>query len=1343
MNTFKKSTLFLLLIVQYGFAQIPQLGIHQIENLPANPKFEHLSPSDGLSSSSVNTILQDSRGFMWFGTNDGLNRYDGRNFKIFRRPNGLNSNFINVLHEDERQNLWVATEQGMQFLPLGQQQFQSPKLNLTIDWHGKLGRIQALLKKDSCFIIPAEKGCFQLCSDGEEWHLSQLIDVRSYDVEVDGKGRTWIASEQGLLLYQDGEISRHSRIDVPTLELHLKEEVLWSSTKDGRIFRWSIQSDSILVFDDFQKQWSIDWIEEMLLDGQDRLWINPYGDGVYVLDATSMSLISSYQFQLGNRFGLRTNLLESIFIDRSGILWAGTANTGVEYYAPFANKQFFNLLRNDPEKGFDLGVNGVHGVFVEPDQTVWLGTDGGGMFVLEPDDTSANNFTIQERFFAETKDGIPSAYSYIVVPENDSIFWIPDWGGLSRLNLHSGDWNNYYTDVNSKEGRRSVMALASDSSGVFWMGTWSHGIGRFDPATFPEIDFAWYDKAIPGGIGENRIEALLVDHLNRLWIGTVGAGLSLLDTSRTQYRHFRHDESDSTSIGSDLIYSLYQSDENTIWVGTHSGGLNKLDLKTGTFTSYTTEDGLPNNVIYGILPDEYGYLWLSTNLGLARFNPASERFKNFDVRDGLQDNEFNRHAAYRGADGMLYFGGINGLTYFHPKFIQQNEYKPPLAFSKLLVNQKEIEIRNNLRLPYDENLLEFEFVALNYEQPQKNQYRFRLIGVDREWINSGTRNSVVYSHLSPGHYTFEVQGSNNDRIWNEKSLELHFRILPPWWLTWWAFVLYGLLIVSLLYTFYTFQLNKKLVQSEANRLKELDQLKSRLYTNITHEFRTPLSIILGVARQVKREKRASLTPQVEMIERNGQQLLRLVNQLLDLSKIESGKFELNYQRGDIINFLKYLTESFHSLAEQKAIQLHFLSDFDQLEMDFDQECLQQIFYNLLSNALKFTPEGGHIYLQVTRLPEPKLEIKIKDTGIGIPEDQLSKIFDRFYQLDDSDTRRADGSGIGLALVKELTKQMEGEISVKSKPNRGTEFILILPIQQQAPIASKIEKWNFLPDANQSLNPVPAAQDNGLIDAPTVLVIEDNLDVSQYIQNCLSSFYQVELALDGSEGLQRAQKIIPDIIVCDVMMPLKNGYEVCNILKNDHRTSHIPIVMLTAKADFQSKLQGLKIGADIYLTKPFQEEELLLHLQNLLLHRTRLQQHYLFYSGFQSPRNSGQGAKQVLAHKEADFVENVKAKILNHLTDSTFTVRQLSREMTLSESQLHRKLKALTGYSANKMIRITRLNNAQKLLRNNALTIATVAYDSGFNDPDYMAKVFKKEFGMTPTEFRMKQKATSE
>jgi len=527
---------------------------------------------------------------------------------------------------------------------------------------------------------------------------------------------------------------------------------------------------------------------------------------------------------------------------------------------------------------------------------------------------------------------------------------------------------------------------------------------------------------------------------------------------------------------------------------------------------------------------------------------------------------------------------------------------------------------------------------------------------------------------------------------------------------------------------------KILAEQEVERVKEVEQLKDRLYTNITHEFRTPLTVILGLAKQLQGQVQEKSSASLDMIQRNGRQLLRLVNQMLDLSKLEAGKIRLNPVNGDVVVFLKYLTESFHSLAESRAIQLHFLSDLETIYMDYDPERLQQIFVNLLSNAIKFTSEGGNIYLQVSKLNSGRFELKIRDTGLGIPEEELPYIFDRFYQVPYSvlvppkSGESYAGAGVGLALVKELVLLMEGTIRVKSKPGKGAEFILTLPVSNEASPAATSE--NAFPSSSPSPKAMPAFFSPDSPGAPKVLVVEDNQDVLQYISNCLTPNFRIEAALNGEEGIEKARKEIPDLIISDIMMPIKDGLEVCRAIKTDRRTSHIPVVLLTAKAGQQSKLKGLELGADVYLTKPFDEEELLLHLNNLLQHRERLKSHYQFLSGLSE---HGQATEQEPA--ENSFIVRVKTVIQEHLGDSSFTVSQLSKEVAMSSSQLHRKLKAVVGYSASKMIRLIRLAYARRLLQNPELSIASVAYDCGFSDPDYFSKVFKKECGLSPSEFR--------
>jgi len=605
-----------------------------------------------------------------------------------------------------------------------------------------------------------------------------------------------------------------------------------------------------------------------------------------------------------------------------------------------------------------------------------------------------------------------------------------------------------------------------------------------------------------------------------------------------------------------------------------------------------------------------------------------------------------------------------------------------------------------------------------------------------------------------------VQGSNSQGIWSDKIAELQITVLPPWWRSWWAYLVYAILVGLGIRAYFKFSVNRAKLKSqlnfeqlEAKRVKELDSVKTQLYTNITHEFRTPLTVILGMAQQVKNNPRAHLDNGIDMIIRNGQSLLKLINEMLDLSKLETGKMTLQLVKGDIINFLRYIVESFHSLAESQHKQLHFLAEMDSLYMAYDPEKVRQIVANLLSNALKFTPEKGNIYITVSEnnlLNDAKkslLVIKVKDTGIGIPENQLQHIFDRFYQLDNSHTRKTEGTGIGLALTKELVKLMEGEISVKSPPtgaNKGTEFTVTLPLisLMEEPESnfyqdikeSGIQKINTAITSGLEKNDEPGSKEK-----PLILLVEDNADVVAYTASCLPD-YRLAVGQDGREGFEIATELIPDLIITDVMMPFVDGFELCRQLRNDEHTSHIPIIMLTAKADIESKMEGLEKGADAYLEKPFNRDELLVRIKKLLELRKNLQQFYLKKAGIRIETETTEPVllvdQQIESKTEDDFVRRVREAVEAHLDDAGFTVEKLCKLVFMSHSQLHRKLDALTGCSPNKFIRIIRLNKAKDLLIQPGISIASIAMDCGYNDPGYFARVFKQEYGITPQEWRL-------
>ncbi len=654
-----------------------------------------------------------------------------------------------------------------------------------------------------------------------------------------------------------------------------------------------------------------------------------------------------------------------------------------------------------------------------------------------------------------------------------------------------------------------------------------------------------------------------------------------------------------------------------------------------------------------------------------------------------------------------------------------------------------ITFTEEIRLKYDQNDIRLEFVALNYTAPEQNQFEYQLIGYDEDWQSTGAVNPyATYTNLESGEYTFQVRGANNDGHWNLEGTTLSIIITPPWWATLWAYFLYALIVFSIIALIYRFQLNRRLAEAEARRLQELDSAKTRLYTNITHEFRTPLTVIEGMADQIREDPKQWFGEGLDLIKRNNRRLLELVNQMLALRKLESGNMPVQMVHGDVVNYLRYVMESFHAHAESKDIRLHFLCEQEKIDMDYDPEKLQTIVSNLLSNAIKFTPAGGNVYLQVRIPTSNHLLLSVKDTGAGIPEDQLPHIFDRFYQADSGSTREVEGTGIGLTLTRELVRLLGGDINVDSKSGKGATFTVLLPVTKE------VEKVNasetIRPAVQTAAHGAPTAPESNFLegdkeeskppsDLPRALIVEDNQDVTRYLQACLRGQYHLETADDGQKGIEKAIETIPDIIISDVMMPGKDGYEVCRTLRQDFRTSHIPILLLTAKADRDSKLEGLEQGADAYLTKPFDKTELEVRLRKLIELRRQLQERYGQKSGFLKP-----GKSPAPADSEDAFLLRLRETVEANISDENYGISELCRDLAFSRTQLHRKLRALTGQSTSHHIRSIRLERARELLETTGLNVSEVAYEVGFSSLSYFSQVFSKYHGRTPTEVRKRK-----
>lgn len=1343
---------------------VPAKEAYSIDPNPQN--FSSFNKLQGLQYTNIQSIIEDKSGNLWFGTNGGgVAKYDGQNFTNFTQNEGLGNNNVSCIFEDENGNLWFGTWGGGVTKYDGQ--------NFT-HFTAKEG-----LSSDYVFSIMGDRS-------GNLWVGTLDGGVSKYDgksfthfttkeglgfnsilsIIEDRNGNLWMGTDGGGVSRYDGKNFTHFTTkeglshDIVTCIAEDKNGNLWFGTQGRGISKYDGQN-----FTHFTQKESLrnDFVLSIIEDKAGTIWFSNWGGGVTKFDGQDFTHFAVIE-------GLRNANVQSVLEDKSGNLWFGTGGDGISKYNGQGLKHFTKK---------DGLTHPVRGIVEDKSGNIWFGTYGGGVTTFD-----GQNFT----HFTEKDPG----YSVLVtsiLEDNSGNLWFGAWGG--GITKYDGQNFTHFTE---KEGLsiNRVTSILEDKSGNLWIGTDFGGVSKYDGKTFTHF-------TTKEGLSHNIVSCIAEDKNGYLWFGTMGGGVTKFDGQT--FTHFTEKEGLSN-----YVLSIITDQSGNIWFGTLGDGVVKYDGKN--FTHFTEKEELSNNTIQSIIEDENGNLWFGTDLGLSKLTQAKQAemtekiglgtisesdafFTNYTYEDGLLGAGVNAgQSIFEAKNGAVWVGAGDRLTVFHPTELRADTAAPNLQLTNLalfneniawvnLAHKKDTSITmgngvklvgfqlegiskwynvpQGLSLAYNNNYLTFSFVGITLQSPGLVKYQHQLEGLEDRWSALTTHNEATYGNLSPGAYTFKAKAMNREGVWS-KELRYTFTIRPPWWRTWWAYVCYIATIGGSLFAFYRFQLRQRLQQAEALRLRELDAVKTRLYTNITHEFRTPLTVILGMAHQVLDHPKEHFREGLKMIIRNGQNLLTLVNQMLDLSKLESGKLTLHYRRADILSFLEYIAESFHSLAENKGVQIHFIPEAEQLIMDFDEVRLQQIVSNLISNAIKFTPKGGHIYVSADTKND-RFILKIKDTGIGISEADLPYIFDRFYQSDGSHTRHGEGTGIGLALTRELVKLMEGTIAVKSTKGKGAEFEVTFPLWHISDVEEKTKEVSILATNINKEDPVPmddsspsslatqVLMDNSSVhESPHILIADDNEDVRAYLASCLKNEYAVEIAKNGQECEGLAFNTTPDLIVLDVMMPFKDGFEVCKTLKTDERTSHIPIIMLTAKADMDSKLEGLEQGADDYLTKPFHKKELLLRIRNLLELRRQLQQYYrsTLEAGLSEEHTpnlkdahaGNQNQSIPLANSlENAFVIKARKTIEAHLDDPDFDVEKLCRSLAMSHSQVHRKLSALTGLSATHFMRYVRLVKAKELLLHSGFSIAAIANDCGFNDPAYFSRVFKQEFGVTPQVWR--------
>ncbi|UCF64395.1 MAG: response regulator [bacterium] len=950
-------------------------------------------------------------------------------------------------------------------------------------------------------------------------------------------------------------------------------------------------------------------------------------------------------------------------------------------------------------------------------------------------------------------------------------------------NIYSQTTTSEFEHIAAEQGglHGSVFVVLQDSRGFMWFGT-TDGLIRYDGNKFRVFKHNPDDET---SISNNFVITLHEDKSGMLWIGTEGGGLNKYDKATDRFTRYIHKSNEPNSLSNNTVTTILEDESGSLWLGTYGGGLNKFDPNSQQFLRFIDQQDLLNNVIFDIVQDNNHNLWLNTGKGLSKFNTKTKIFRDYSETDKRQDYEFQEKANLeRGKKGKI-SQKTNKFISFPPDSINDNIRIPSVVITDFQLFNKSVPVgldtstgrsilhktiteTDEIELTYKDYIITFEFAALDFQFPEKNKFAYMLEGFDRGWTyTDASRRSATYTNLDPGEYTFWVKGSNSDGIWNETGTSLKIIVTPPWWETWQIYLLYLIVVLSVLYGLRRYELNREMWKNQSKldevKLKEraeIDQMKSRFFANISHEFRTPLTLILGPLEKIKANiSSREIQKQMILIQKNASRLLILVNQLLDLSKLDAGKLTLNASPGNIVLFVKGIVMFFKSLADQKDISLKVVTSNSDIQIYFDRDKMAKILNNLLSNALKFTSEGGKITVHITHAERNFVEIKIRDTGIGILKDELPRLFNRFYQVDSIKAKEHKGTGIGLALSKELVELHQGSISVRSQKEDPdhvgtgwTEFTIKLPGGKDHLKAEEIdpkqavkedmasaEEEDFTPwpefsilESNE-LSEINDAEPGELglnveEDKTLILVVEDHTDLRQYIKDSLGNNFIIKEAPNGEQGVREARRLIPDIIISDIMMPKMDGNELTRILKQDEKTSHIPIILLTAKFEHESKLESLEIGADDYITKPFDHKELQLKMKNLIDMRKKFQKKY--GRGDYIPRKEPRG----LNNLEEKFMARVIEIIENHISEEDFNIEQFAEEMYMSRMQLHRKLRALTGKSASLYVRSFRLLRSRKMIEDGMGNISEIAYSVGFSSPAYFTRCFKKEFGVPPSEF---------
>lgn len=1371
-----------------------------LQDASAQARFERIGLEDGLPYNSVTSLLQDHRGYMWIGTRAGLGRWDGYDMRVFiadpEDSTSLSNASIWCLFEDHENILWIGTGGG--------------GLNRYTEESESFERF-----------------------DHDENDPHALSANRVSCVAEDDDERLWIATSGGALERFD-RTSKHFAHYRGDRQPHdcgwgiYQRAVL--PLKDGRLLVTSV-GDGAAVLDPstgcaVRRLHGVDLRtlpSENVLDAiEDRrgdIWFATSA-GLVRLHATQ-SRLTHFGKKRTSADGVSDTDTYDVFEDRRGHIWIGTAS-GLDRYDPVTER--FSHYYHDPLDPYSLSDNRIYTIAEDRSGNIWVGTQR-GVCVLTSMNLELQHFRhtlsptslVHDHVssFAESRDGsiwvgtfgrgicrydpvseqfgsrlrgTEEALIFSLYEDDANCLWIGTYGGgLLCYRTDGSGWRTYRAnlDANDRLSHNDIHALESDGAGGLWIGT-NHGLNHFDPVTDRFRRFL--DERLD--LLERHVRAICHDG-ERLWVGSVG-GLYYLDSEHRIRKDLPRGAGSVAPPAEQKISSIIEGHDGVLWVGTVGGGLYRLDGGRESWTRYTVDDGLASNSICAVFEDEERRLWITTHGGLSVFSPAWKTWRTVDARDGLLNIQFNPGAALLARNGDMYFGGTNGLSYRRAIVPEQHAYTPPVYLTELRIWNRRVHpkeegsplvrpfaLTRHIELDHDQNMIGISFAALEFTAPERNRYRYFMEGLHERWIDAGNERTATFTNLDPGEYIFHVTTANRAGAWSDEQTRLFITVHAPFWRTTWAYLVYAVLILGIVFVLVRvrerqIRLQEQLEREhlEAEQLQQLDRMKSNFFSNISHEFRTPLTLILGPTQQIARRVKEDWVQQkTRVITEHADKLLRFVNQILDLSRIEAGHMTVERHPGDIVSLVRHAADSFALLAEEKGIALRFESDMQEAWAEINAEAIDQVMTNFLANAFRFTDRGGEVRVALestTMQGADGVHVSVRDTGCGIPPANLPHVFDRYYQV--REQSRAGGSGIGLALAREWIRLHGGEVQVESELGAGSVFRFVIPVMKPEALRNADAGSNGITldettierskrsAASSASEPAPehtivqrstpvaadaSVSDSGTIsdreiadeddstscdDRPLILVVDDHEGLRAYMRDILNESYRILEAEDGQHASDLALIHTPDLIISDVMMPVMDGFALCRTLRADSRCSHIPIIMLTARGDDSSRHEGLETGANDYLTKPFNEDELLLRVGNLLALRQAMAER-LAARVAQQPRLALD--EKAYVSRDQEFLDAAVALVDARLDDESLAPSDLYEELGMSRSQFQRKIKALTDLSPSRFIRSIRLERARQMLQQRAGSIAEIAYAVGFSSQSYFTSCFRERYGHTP------------